>query len=159
MGASDTPASRSGTPPQLATAPRTVQGLLALQLVYLSKTSPSEPQEATLVPLHADWVASHTSGTQTLIRQYQDAGQSLLVRHCPHVPEEVSQSMPRGLHSAFDVQMVRQTLRRQRLLMEPQLLSPTQSMQRLFAVSHALVGQSELYLQTAATTHWLAVQS
>jgi hypothetical protein len=33
MSASDTPASRLGTPPQLATAPHTVQGLLAPQLV------------------------------------------------------------------------------------------------------------------------------
>jgi hypothetical protein len=54
MGASEAPPSRFGTPPQVATAPRAVQGLLALQDVKLSKTSPAALHEATLVPLHAD---------------------------------------------------------------------------------------------------------
>ena len=158
MGASETPPSRLGVPPQVATAPRAVQGLLALQEVKLSNTSPSELHPATLVPLQADWVESHTSGTQAFTRQYQDAGQSLLVRHCTHPLLVVLQTMPRALQSAFEVQLVRQTLRRQRLLLEPQLPSETQSMQRLFAVSQTLVVQSELYLQVATATHVLALQ-
>jgi hypothetical protein len=131
----------------------------AAQEVKLLKTSPSALQATTLVPLQADWVASHTSGTQTLIMQYQDAGQSSLARHCLHAPTEVSQTMPRALQSAFVVQMVLQTLRRQRLLLEPQLLSPTQSMQRLFAVSQTLVEQSAFNVQIAAAAHRLPMQS
>jgi hypothetical protein len=103
--------------------------LLALQELKLLKTSPSALQPATLVvvlvptlvTLHADWVVSHRSGTQAVTKQYQDAGQSLLERHCLHALTEVSQTMPRALQSAFEVQVVRQTLRRQRLLLAPEL--------------------------------------
>ena len=157
MGASGTPPSRfgTGTPPQPATAPRAEQGLLALQDVKLSKPSPAALQEATLVPLHADWVESHTSGTQALTRQYHDAGQSVADRHCTHAPLEVSQTIPRELQSPFEVQEVLQTLRMQRLLLDPQLLSATQSMQTLFAVSQSPGEQSLLFLQVATATHLL----
>ena len=158
MGASEAPPSRFGTPPQVATAPRAVQGLLALQDVKLSKTSPAAPHEATLVPLHADWVESHTSGTQAFMRQYHDAGQSVTDRHCTHAELDVSQTMPRELQSPFEVQVVLQTLRTQRMLLEPQLLSTRHSMQMLFAVSQILVEQSPLVLQVATATHLLALQ-
>jgi hypothetical protein len=122
MGASETPPSTTGigTPPQPATAPRTEQGLLALQEVKLSKTSPAVLHEATLVPLHADCVESHTSGTQAFIRQYHDAGQSVADRHCTHTELEVSQTMPSELQSPFLVQADLQVLRTQCILLAPQ---------------------------------------
>jgi hypothetical protein len=160
MGASAAPPSRLGTPPQLATAPRTEQGLLALQDVKLSNPSPAVLQEATLVPLHADWVASHTSGTQastTPPRQYHDAGQSVADRHCTHAEFEVSHTMPSELQSLVEVQAVLQTLRTQCML-EPHWLSTRHSMQTLFAVSQSPLEQSLLVLQVASATHSLALQ-
>jgi hypothetical protein len=129
------------------------------QDVKLSKTSPAVPHEATLVPLHADWVASHTSGTHALIRQYHDAGQSVVARHGTHAELDVSQTMPRALQSAFEVQPGLQTLRTQRLLLPLQWLSTRQSMQTPFAESHSLLGQSLLFLQTGKATHLLALQA
>lgn len=159
MGASAVPPSRIVTPPQPATAPRTEHGLLALQVVKLSNTSPSVLQPATLVPLHADWVASQASGTHAFIRQYQEAGQSFEVRHPMHTLLDVSQTMPRALQSAFEVQAGLQKLRRQCTLLALQWLSTRHSRQRPFAVSHRLLVQSPLFLQTATATHLLALQA
>jgi hypothetical protein len=115
--------------------------------------------EATLVPLQADWVVSHTSGTQAFIRQYDEAGHSVADKHCTHTALEVSQTMPRELQSLFLAQAGLQTLRTQCMLLAPQSLSMTQSMQRLFAVSQRPFEQSPLFLQVAAATHLLAVQN
>ena len=156
-GASAAPPSRVGTPLQLATAPRTEQGLLALQDVKMLSPSPVALQAATLVPLHADWVESHTSGTQAAIRQYDDAGQSVEDRHCTHTEFEVSHTMPRELQSRVEVQVVLQTLRTQCSL-EPHWPSTRHSMQTLFAVSQSPVEQSLLFLQVALATHLLALQ-
>jgi hypothetical protein len=158
IGASGAPASRIGTPPQPATAPRTEHGLPAAQEVKLSKPSPSALHEATLVPLHADWVESHTSGTQVSTRQYHDAGQSVADMHCTQAELEVSQTMPRELQSVFERQAVRQTLRTQCTLPDPQWLSTRHSMQTLFAVSQMLLGQSLLFLQVSTATHLFARQ-
>ncbi len=113
------------------------------------------------MPLHADWVESHTSGTQeaeTPGWQYHDAGQSDVDRHCTHAEFEVSQTMPRELQSRLDVQAVLHTLRTQRMLLEPHWLSTTQSMHTLFAVSQSPGVQSLLYLQVAKATHLLLLQ-
>jgi hypothetical protein len=104
VGASAVPPSRIGTPAQPATAPRTEQGLLALQDVKLSNTSPSVPHPATLVPLQADWVASHTSGKHVFMRQYHDAGQSLDVKQRIQTLFEISQTIPRAAQSVFEAQ-------------------------------------------------------
>jgi hypothetical protein len=105
--------------------------------------------------LHADWVESHTSGTQAFIRQYQDAGHSVADRHCTHAELEVSQTIPREVHPLVEVQAVLQTLRMQRWLLPLQLLSTKHSMHTLFAESQILVEQSPLFLQVARATHLL----
>jgi hypothetical protein len=117
------------------------------------------PHPATLVPLHADWVASHTSGTQAFIKQYHDAGQSLEVMHCMQTLFEVSQTMPSEVQSALVAHAGRQKLRRQCTLLPAQWLSTMHSRQRPLAVSHRLLEQSPLFLQTATGTHLLALQA
>ncbi len=134
--------------------------MLALQDVKLSNASPVALHEATLAPLHADWVESQMSGTQdaaTPAWQYHEAGQSDADRHCTHAELEVSQIMPREVQSRFEVQAVLQTLRTQRMLVE-HWLSTTQSMQTLFAVSQSPGVQSLLYKQVAKATQLLLLQ-
>jgi hypothetical protein len=45
------------------------------------------------------------------------------------------------------------------MLLPLQWLSTRHSMQRPFALSHWLLAQSPLVLQTATSTHWLALQA